>query len=213
MKNQISISYCITVCDELEEFTKLIQQVSLNIEDNDEVIILVDETKGKKEEIFKIYSESIPLEKSNQYSFYHSFLKNDFSQFKNQLIGKSSCDYIFQIDADELLSESIYKFIKLILEDNDDIDVFDVPRHNIVYDITNNHLQRWGWRINDKGFINYPDYQTRLFKNNPNIKFVNKVHEKLDGHRRKSILPSNFFLIHEKQIVKQEKQNKFYEGL
>lgn len=209
----ISISYCITVCDELEEFTKLLQQLSLNINDNDEVIVLVDQTKGKKDEIFNIYSQTIPLEKSNQYSFYHSYLKDDFAQFKNQLIEKSSCDYIFQIDADELLSESIFKYIKLVLEDNDDIDVFEVPRHNIVEDITNSHLQRWGWRMNDRGLINYPDYQTRLFKNNYNIKFINKVHERLDGYKRKSTLPSNFFIIHTKNITKQEKQNKFYEGL
>lgn len=209
----ISISYCVTVCDELEEFTNLIQQLSLSIDDNDEIIVLVDETKGKKDEIFEIYSQTIPLEKSNQYSFYHSFLNNDFSQFKNQLIEKSSCDYIFQIDADELLSESIYKYIKLVLEDNDDIDVFDIPRHNIVDGITNYHLQKWGWRMNESGFINYPDYQTRLFKNNQNIRFINKVHEKLNGYKRKSVLPSNFFIIHNKNITKQEKQNKFYEGI
>jgi hypothetical protein len=209
----ISISYCVTVCDELEEFTNLIQQLSLSIDDNDEIIVLVDETKGKKDEIFEIYSQTIPLEKSNQYSFYHSFLNNDFSQFKNQLIEKSSCDYILQIDADELLSESIYKYIKLVLEDNDDIDVFDIPRHNIVDGITNYYLQKWGWRMNESGFINYPDYQTRLFKNNQNIRFINKVHERLNGYKRKSVLPSNFFIIHNKNITKQEKQNKFYEGL
>ena len=37
-----------------------------------------------------------------------------------------------------------------------------------------------GWNVNDKGWVNWPDYQWRIWKNKPKIKWKNKVHEVLE---------------------------------
>ena len=66
-----------------------------------------------------------------------------------------------------------------------------------------------------KGWINWPDYQTRILQNNPKIKWISKVHEVLTGHNKYSLLPSNkeYSLWHPKEITRQEAQNKYYDTL
>ena len=66
--------------------------------------------------------------------------------------------------------------------------------------------------MSDKGWINYPDYQTRILQNLPEIKWHNKVHEVIKGHKKFTTLPTNeeYSLWHPKNITRQEIQNKFY---
>ncbi len=60
--------------------------------------------------------------------------------------------------------------------------------------------------------INFPDYQWRLYQNKPDIKWKNKVHERLVGFKSYSQLPADisWCLMHHKEINRQEKQNMFY---
>lgn len=60
--------------------------------------------------------------------------------------------------------------------------------------------------------INFPDTQRRIYKNHPNIKWINKVHETLIGNQKWAILPSEYdwCLLHHKNIKKQEEQNNTY---
>lgn len=208
----MKISYAITVCDELEEFDRLLSQLVPHLDEH-EIVVLVDTTKGKQDDLFDIYIKHIQSSKSNQFSFYHTKLNNNFANFKNTLIEYCSGDYILQLDADELLSDNLLKHLILILESNDDIDCFNVPRENRVEGLTQAHIDKWRWYVDQEGRINYPDFQMRLFRNSPLIRYVNKVHEKLVGMKRMSELPSSFYLIHNKSIDKQEKQNQFYEQL
>ena len=60
-------------------------------------------------------------------------------------------------------------------EENNEIDVFLVPRVNTVSNITPEHIQKWGWKVNDEGWVNWPDMQWRLWKNKPEIKLINKT--------------------------------------
>jgi hypothetical protein len=55
----------------------------------------------------------------------------------------------------------------------------------------------------------------RICKNTPEIKWVNKVHERLDGFKTYTMLPDveYFALYHPKTIEKQEKQNSYYNTL
>lgn len=201
------VTYAITVCDELNELKTLLKVLEENeIED---VIILKDEDKSSLE--MDEYLEYIS-ENSNIKVFYES-LNKDFATFKNNILKHTISDYIFQIDADEIPSENILKYLPFILEENSDVDCFNIPRRNIVEGITEEHIRKWGWRMDENGYINPFDPQMRLFKNNGNIKWVNKVHEKLIGYKRLSILPNDFFLWHIKDIKKQELQNKFYETI
>ena len=119
-------------------------------------------------------------------------------------------DYIFQIDADEYLSEELLTYLPAILEDNSSVEMFSVPRINTVEGLTEQHIKQWGWNLNDKGWINYPDYQNRILKNTSEIYWVNKVHEKLTGAKVISSLPPGLDLVHPKTIERQEKQNSYY---
>ena len=70
----------------------------------------------------------------------------------------------------------------------------------------------WRWKVNEKGWVNWPDFQTRIYKNSPEIKWVNKVHERINGHKQFAYIPmeEEWALYHPKTIERQEKQNKTY---
>jgi hypothetical protein len=95
------------------------------------------------------------------------------------------------------------------------VDVIFVPRVNIVQDITQEHIDKWRWNVNDKGWVNWPDYQLRIYKKTDDIEWGNKVHETLTGYDTFSNFPAEevWSLYHYKQIDKQEKQNEFYETI
>ena len=142
-------------------------------------------------------------------------LKGTFAAFKNNLKKHCTGDWIFQIDADEYLSEDLAKNIQNILIDNPTVDLFLLPRINTVEGLTDEHIKRWGWNVSEKGWVNFPDYQTRILQNSPKINWVSKVHEVLTGHSNYSMLPpeEEYCLIHPKDIVRQEIQNNFYKTL
>ena len=66
-----------------------------------------------------------------------------------------------------------------------------------------------------KPINNFPDYQQRIYKNDKNIKWINKVHEILQGFDKFGTLPPDdpYCLIHAKDIKRQEKQNNYYNTL
>ena len=101
------------------------------------------------------------------------------------------------------------------IENNPNTDIFWVPRINKVKDLTQEHIEKWGWNVDLKGRINFPDYQCRILKNKPDIKWKNKVHEVLTGYKTESHLPANdeFCIHHLKDIKRQESQNAFYDIL
>ncbi len=64
--------------------------------------------------------------------------------------------------------------------------------------------------------INWPfDFQSRIHRNRPNILWEGAVHETLTGYNIFSHFPAEegYCIVHPKKIEKQEKQNKFYEGI
>lgn len=210
----MKISYGITVCDEHKELDILLKTLLGYIEENDEIIILCDISKSNSEVIQVI--EKYKLLYDTRIITLKTPLNNDFATFKNQLIEQASGDYLFQIDADEVPNIVLLLNIKKILELNPDIDCYLVPRINVVENITPEHISKWRWDIDDKGRINFPDPQMRIFSLNKNIKWINKVHEILNGYSTSTILPYDtdyFCLYHTKSIEKQEKQNNFYETL
>lgn len=124
-------------------------------------------------------------------------------------------EIIFQIDADEYPNKMVFTHLPAILESNPDNEVYLVPRVNTVEGLTQEHIQKWGWNVDDKGWVNWPDYQWRIWKNKPEIKWVNKVHEVLKGHETYAALPAMeaVALYHPKDIARQEKQNNYYNTL
>jgi hypothetical protein len=202
----MKISYAITVCNELEEIKRLISFLHQHKHPEDEICVLLDKPKASPELLYQlsVYSSEgfIILTESE--------FKGHFADWKNQLMDLCSGDYIFQIDADEIPNSNLIENLPAILENN--VDVILVPRVNTVQGITQQHIQHWGWKQNDKGWIQWPDFQWRIYKNDPEIKWKNKLHEILDGYKTYSNLPEmeEYALYHPKTIEKQEKQNNFY---
>jgi len=205
----MKISYAITVCNELEEIKKLVSFLLLHKRIEDEIVILLDHSNGK-DEVYK-YLLTLPQDVIN----YRDTFKGHFADWKNQLTSYCTGDYIFQIDADEIPQEDFMYNLPYILELNPETDIFRVPRVNTVEGLTPEHIKKWGWRIDSQGWINFPDYQWRIYKNSPNIKWKNKVHEVLEGYSTIAELPAEeqYSLYHHKVIEKQEKQNKYYDTL
>ena len=205
----MKISYAITVCNELEEIKHLVSFLLLHKRKEDEVIILFDD-KGTKE----VWEYLIKVEERLTLLHKDKF-NNDFSQWKNLLTKLCTGDYIFQIDADEIPNLTLIEHLPEILEMNQGIDVLLVPRINTVEGLTQEHIQKWGWVVDDQGWVNYPDFQWRIYKNTSSIKWVNKVHERLIGYKTISNLPQteDYSLYHPKTIERQERQNNYYNTL
>ena len=208
----MKISYAITVCNEFVEIQKLVVFLKENKRPQDEIVILYDHKNGN-EEIAQW------LTKMNIYpniQFWRGFdFKGHFADWKNKLTEYCTGDYIFQIDADEMPHRYLLDNLPEILESNSDLEVLLVPRVNTVEGITQEHIQKWRWNIDEKGRVNWPDYQWRIWKNKPEIKWKNKVHEVLDGFTTYASLPDNesYSLFHPKTIERQEKQNNLYSTL
>jgi glycosyltransferase involved in cell wall biosynthesis len=201
------ISYAITAHNEHAELDRLLFQLDRGIRDVDEVVIQVDSTATK--EVLDVASR-YPKTSPHQFA-----LNGDFSSFKNNLKSKCTGEWIFQIDADEYLSDSLLQSLPEILANNPTTDLFLTPRINTVKGLTDEHIKRWGWNVNEKGWVNFPDYQTRILQNHPKIKWVNKVHEVITGHTSYALLPATeeYCLLHPKHITRQETQNHYYSTL
>lgn len=206
----MKISYAITVCNELKEIQQLVGFLLTHKRNEDEIVILMD-SNGTEEiwsYLLKIESElgvlnTIPFNK-------------DFSKFKNHLNLLCSGDYIFNIDADETPSETLINNVHELIEMNPEVKAFALPRVNTVEGLTQEHIQKWGWRVDDENRINYPDYQVRIYKNIPEIYWEGKVHETLNIKKEVVSLPygtEDWALYHPKQIERQEKQNSLYEQI
>ena len=206
----VSISYCITTHNEGGIYLEpLFQKLLRHIKEEDEIVV-VDDYSDETTTL-----ETLDRHKDKIKLIQHS-LNGDFAAHKNFAKDQCTKQYIFFIDADENVHDNLLITLKEILYNNPETDMFLVPRVNVVTGLTREHIEKWGWQVNDKQYVNYPDYQTRIIINNPNIKWEGKVHERLVGHNTHAALPSegsDYCLLHIKEIKRQEAQNEFYEKI
>jgi len=208
----MKISYAITVCDEEIELQKLVTFLLKHKELQDEIVITFDHMNGTKGVEEYLRSHSV----NGEFNWHTAwpFFEGDFSELKNCTKKMCSGDYIFHLDADEIPHKTLMEQIHTILEMNS-VDLVWIPRVNTVEGLTQEHIDKWGWNVSDKGWVNFPDYQARVFLNSPEIKWSGKVHEVIKGHTTQSHLPPHeeLSLYHQKTIKRQEKQNELYEKI
>ena len=206
----MKISYGITVHNEADELFKLTDLLINKIDDEDEIVICVDGNDGK----VKLVLEN--LQKAYQWNsniiIYQRKLDGNFAEHKNSVIEKSTGDYIFHIDADEYPNETLLEQLKQIIEMNDNVDLIWIPRVNTIKGMTQEHIQKWSWRVTENDWVNYPDYQARVFRNDKDIRWTRPLHEHITGCKTYAHLPPHeeLSLYHPKTIQKQEEQNMFY---
>ena len=208
----MKISYAIPVCNELVEITKLLNFLEKHIDKKDEVIILFDTHNGSQSVENYLRAKSV---NPTFFQWYPYHFDGHFANMKNHLKSLCTGDWIFQIDADELPHEFLITNLKELLKLNPNTEMLLVPRVNTVKGITQEHINKWRWNVNEKNWVNWPDYQTRIIQNGPKIKWQNKVHEQIVGVSTKGALPmeEEWCLYHPKDIKRQEAQNNFYESL
>ena len=202
----MKISYSILVHNETDSLEKLLDCLVKYKEPQDEIVILDDFSDNKKTKSildFYVSTQNIVFEQRN--------LLGDFATQKNYLKNMCSGDYSFNLDADELISHWFMKDIHEILEGNQ-VDLIYLPRINTVEGLTEEHIRYWRWQVNEKGWINYPDWQGRVFRNRPNIRWERPVHEMITGFQTYAHLPmeQKYSIINPKTIDRQMEQNKKY---
>ncbi len=208
----MKISYGITVHNEADELNKLLEILIHKTDVEDEIVICDDFSDEDTQFVIKSWAQQYGHDKVIK--VYKRHLEGDFASQKNSIIDNSVGDYIFHIDADEYPHEVLLRDIKQVLEMNE-VDLVWVPRVNTVEGITQEHMNQWGWKTTEQGWVNYPDFQSRVFRNSPDIRWRKKVHEQIEGCKTYSHLPPHeeLSLYHLKTITKQEEQNKMYQKI
>lgn len=200
----MKITYAICVCDEHNELNALLSFLVKVIDKEDEINILVDTGKVTDEvrQVLDRFKSRIVV---NERKFC-----GNFSKHRNYHISKCSGDYIFVLDADEIPQETLIKNIKAF-----DSDILYVPRINIIPGYTEEWCKSMKFNTNEMGWINWPDYQGRFFRNNGKISWSLGLHERLTGSDKVAQLQANpqLALWHIKSVQKQDKQDTFYKNL
>ncbi len=207
----MKLSYAITACNEHEEIIRLVTQLLNYKGENSEVVVLLDTPKTPTEMV-----EYLELQaNADKITLIESEFDNDFAQWKNLLNSQCKGEWIFQLDADEYLTPDLIVNLEDILDNNIDKDLIVVPRINTVEGLTEAHNQKWRWKLNEKGWVNFPDVQPRIYKNSEKIGWVNKVHERIVGFESYTAFPADeiYCIRHPKTIERQEKQNNYYDTL
>lgn len=205
IKSEKSISYAITVWNEHKELDRLLRQLKPILKHNDEIVIQMDGDKVTDEvkEVIK-----------NHGLIGHFFSSNNsIMDIKNNLNKLCTKDYIFQIDADEFLSDKLLKEIDIVLRKHNSIDCLIVPRINKLLDesMVEEYINNSSWECDESSWIDYPDGQTRLFKNKSNMVWgVNRIHTQVVGFDTVKQLEKGYDLIHIKSYQGQEKRIAYY---
>jgi hypothetical protein len=207
----MNISYGLTAWIEHKELDRLLTFLAPRIDNGDEIVIVYDKNRATPEVLSVMQNF-----KRENYSYHPFNFQQNFLENKNYLGSLCKNEYIFQIDADELPSELLLQNIKSIIENNP-VDVIVVPRINIVENLTQEHINQWGWRVNEKGWVNFPDPQKRIYRNSPTIQWKDpegkpQVHGMVEGYKSITELPfeEEWALLHMKHVSKQEYQNNLY---
>jgi glycosyltransferase involved in cell wall biosynthesis len=203
----MKISYAILTHNEGEYIAELLTLLSTYKRDIDEIVIVDDYSDDEKTKfILNDFKDLITLD-------YRTF-DGDHTQ-KNYLNSKCTGDYILQLDADELVKPEFLEMLPELLEENQETDLFIMPRINTVEGLTPEYIQKWRWNVNEKGWVNFPDWQMRLYRNCDWVKWDGLLHSKIEGHKTYVFLPAEelFCIIHPKQLDRQVAQNNLYDKI
>lgn len=203
----MKISYAILTHNEGEYIAELLTLLTTYKRDIDEIVIVDDYSDDEKTKfILNDFKDLITLD-------YRTF-DGDHTQ-KNYLNSKCTGDYILQLDADELVKPEFLQMLPELLEENNGTDLFIMPRINTVEGLTQEWIEKWKWNVNEKGWVNFPDWQMRLYRNCDWVKWDGLLHSKIEGHKTFVFLPTDelFCILHPKQLDRQVEQNNLYDKI
>lgn len=199
----MKISYAVCVCNEARELSDLLTFLIEVKRQTDEIVVLRD-SGNTSDNVTSV------LKKFSDVRVHDREFKRDFADHKNYLVSVCTGDYIFNIDADEIPQEMLIKVVEKVIEGPDAPDLVWVPRINICPGYTQEFLKQHNFACNENGWINWPDYQGRVYTRN--LQWTGKVHEKIEGAKRPQGLKPipQTALWHIKSTTKQDSQNSLY---
>ncbi len=201
------LSYLVTCHNETTSLDKLLSKLVQNKKDNHEIILLDDYSDNQTTlEIIQKYKESVV--------FHQHKLEKNYGAHKNYGIEQCKGQWIFQLDGNECPTDLLLENIDLVLQSNENNEVIWLPRMNFFIGVTQDDVNQWGWRYSD-GMINFPDYQSRIYRNLPHIRYQRRLHENVEGFKSYTFVPpqKDYAIIHEKTIEKQRQTNVNYNKL
>ena len=203
----MTISYAILTHNEGEYIETLLSFLTTYKRDKDEIVVVDDFSDDE-------LTKSVLDKYKNQITLQYRVFDGDATQ-KNYLNSLCTKDYILQLDADELVSLDFLNILPNLLELNDTVDLFIMPRINTVEGLTPEYVQKWRWNINEKGWVNFPDWQMRLYRNCDWVKWDGLLHSKIEGYKTFINLPQDelFCILHPKQLDRQVAQNNLYDKI
>jgi glycosyltransferase involved in cell wall biosynthesis len=203
----MTISYAILTHNEGEYIETLLSFLTTHKRAEDEIVIVDDFSDDE-------LTKSILAKYKDQITLQYRVFDGDATQ-KNYLNSLCTKDYILQLDADELVGEEFLNMLPHLLELNNTVDLFIIPRINTVEGLTQEYINKWRWNVNEKGWINFPDWQMRLYRNCDWVKWEGLLHSKIVGYKTFVNLPENelFCILHPKQLNRQVAQNNLYDKI
>ena len=203
----MTISYAILTHNEGEYIETLLSFLTTYKRAEDEIVIVDDFSDDE-------LTKSILAKYKDQITLQYRVFDGDATQ-KNYLNSLCIKDYILQLDADELVSLEFLNMLPNLLELNDSVDLFIMPRINTVEGLTPEWSNKWGWRVNEKGWVNFPDWHMRIYPNYEWVKWDGLLHSKIEGYKTFINLPQSelFCILHPKQLDRQIAQNTLYDKI
>jgi glycosyltransferase involved in cell wall biosynthesis len=138
-------------------------------------------------------------------------LNNDFASHRNFAINKmNDGDWIIMIDGDEVVDDKFIARLDQFLDHNPLTDAVALARINTYGDEFVIPPVDWDKPTGDQ----YPDYQVRVFKKTPHVKYEGLVHEQLTNYNvRSNTELRELTILHHKSYEKHQKSNDYYEVL
>ena len=195
----MKLSYAISVCNESKDLFSLVSFLLKVKDEEDEITILIDTTHVTEnvKNVIRYFGDKIIICERD--------FDGNFAEHRNYHITQCKGDYIFMIDPDEMPKENLIVNIKKMIHDSG-AELIMVPRINICPGFTREWIEKYKFITNDLDWINWPDYQGRIFKNDENIKWSRGLHEVVSGTSKIVQLQADpkISLWHIKSIEKQD---------
>lgn len=169
----MKLTYTIQVCNESRELFSLLNFLLKVKDEGDPIDVVIDSTHKteKIDMVIEYFKQDINVYERPFDTFYKNGLYHD---------SVATGDYIFHIDADEIPEEFLIRNVKKIIQDTN-AEILFIPRMNIHPGITEEFAKECKFNVNNVGWINWPDYQGRIYKNCEHITWTDELHTKLTG--------------------------------
>lgn len=160
-----TISFCMIVKDEAENLPKCLECAKKIA---NELIVVDTGSSDNSKEIAKKFSAKV----------FDFEWKDDFSAARNFSISKASSEWIFFLDADEVIAASDLQKVRKLAEQGKADGYYFIAR-NYTRNVSSYNFKpcigTYGEENDFPGYV--PSASVRLFRNNPKHKFQNRAHE------------------------------------